>query len=228
MQQIGIFFGTETGTTRLVAKKIQARLGEAIAAKPLNVNRIEPADMLQYDALILGTPSYGVGQIPGHFAGCLESNWEEFLAKMPADVSLRGKRIALFGLGAQERYAERFASSLRRLHDVLLGWGAEIVGGWTTEGYTFEQSAALQERYAERFASSLRRLHDVLLGWGAEIIGGWPTEGYTFEQSAAVVDGRFVGLVIDQRTQGMLTDARLNDWVALVRPLLLARLGLAA
>jgi len=157
MQQIGIFFGTETGTTRLVAKKIQARLGEAIAAKPLNVNRIEPAQLLAHDALILGTPSYGVGQIPGHSAGCLESNWEEFLAKMPADVTLRGQ-------------------------------------------------------------------HDVLLGLGAEIIGGWPTEGYTFEQSAAVVEGRFVGLVIDQRTQGMLTDARLDAWVDQVRPLLLERL----
>jgi flavodoxin I len=177
MNKIGIFFGTETGTTRLIAKRIHARLGDEIAAKPLNVNRIEPSDMLQYDALILGTPSYGVGEIPGHTAGCLESNWEEFLAKMPqADFS--GKRIALFGLGAQERYTERFASSLRRLHDTLLGFGAEIVGPWSTEGYTFEHSAS-------------------------------------------VIDGHFVGLVIDQRTQGMHTEARLDAWVAQVRPLLL-------
>ncbi len=180
MDKIGIFFGTETGTTRLVAKKIHARLGEALAAKPLNVNRIEPAELLRYDALVLGTPSYGVGEMPGRSAGCLEANWEEFLAKMPADVDLRGKRVALFGLGAQERYAERFASSLRRLHDVFANWGAEIVGHWSTEGYVFEQSAS-------------------------------------------VVDGRFVGLVIDQRTQGMLTEERLDAWVAQVRPLLLAR-----
>jgi hypothetical protein len=59
---------------------------------------------------------------------------------------------------------------------------------------------------------------------GAEIVGGWPTEGYTFEQSAAVVDGRFVGLVIDQRTQGLLTEARLDAWVDQVRPLLVERL----
>lgn len=184
MNKIGIFFGTETGTTRLIAKKIHARLGDAIAAKPVNVNRIEPEDMLQYDVLILGTPSYGVGQIPGHTAGCLESNWEEFLAKMPhADFS--GKRIAMFGLGAQERYAERFASSLRRLYDTFLGFGADIVG-----------------------ASS--------------------TEGYTFEHSASVIDDRFVGLVIDQRTQGMHTDARLDAWVAQVRPQLLERLAQAA
>lgn len=185
MDRIGIFFGTETGTTRLVAKKIHARLGDGLAAKPLNVNRIEPADMLQYDALILGTPSYGIGQMPGRTAGCLEANWEEFLAKLPADADFSGKRIALFGLGAQERYAERFASSLRRLHDVLLDYGAEI-------------------------------------------IGGWPVEGYTFEHSASVIDGRFVGLVIDQRTQGMHTDARLDAWVEQVKPLLLEKVTQAA
>lgn len=176
---IGIFFGTETGTTRLVAKKIHARLGEAVAAKPLNVNRTPPTQFLAHDALILGTPSYGVGQMPGHSAGCLESNWEEFLATLPPGSSLRGKRVALFGLGAQERYAERFASSLRRLYDVCVDLGAEMVGAW-------------------------------------------PTEGYSFEHSAAVLDGRFVGLVIDQRTQGMHTEARLDAWVALVKPQLLA------
>lgn len=31
MNKIGIFFGTETGTTRLIAKKIHARLGACLA-----------------------------------------------------------------------------------------------------------------------------------------------------------------------------------------------------
>ncbi|PKO57429.1 MAG: flavodoxin, partial [Betaproteobacteria bacterium HGW-Betaproteobacteria-19] len=159
MNRIGIFFGTETGTTRLIAKKIHKKLGDDIAAKPLNVNRIALDDMLRYEALILGTPSYGIGEIPGRSAGCLEPNWEEFLAQFEsADFS--GKRVALFGLGAQERYSDRFASSLLRLYEVFKGFGAEIVGSW-------------------------------------------PTDGYTFDHSAAIVDGRFVGLVIDARTQGM-------------------------
>lgn len=184
MDKIGIFFGTETGTTRLIAKKIHAKLGEALADKPLNVNRTQPADFLRYDALILGTPSYGVGQMPGRSAGCLESNWEEFLALLgPADLS--GKRIALFGLGAQERYSERFASSLRRLHDALQAMGAEL-------------------------------------------IGQWPTEGYTFEHSASVVDGQFVGLVLDHRTQGLHTEARIDAWLAIVTPQLQSRLAQTA
>ncbi|AWI76322.1 flavodoxin [Parazoarcus communis] len=184
MNRIGIFFGTETGTTRLIAKKIHKKLGDDIAAKPLNVNRIALADMLQYDALILGTPSYGIGEIPGRSAGCLEPNWEEFLAQFEsADFS--GKRVALFGLGAQERYSDRFASSLLRLYEVFKGFGAEIVGSW-------------------------------------------PTDGYTFDHSAAIVDGRFVGLVIDARTQGMHTDERIDIWLETVKPLLLEKVGMSA
>jgi flavodoxin I len=57
MNKIGLFFGTETGTTRLIAKKMQKKLGDEVCDKPLNVNRITPDEMLKYDALILGTPS---------------------------------------------------------------------------------------------------------------------------------------------------------------------------
>ena len=183
MKKIGMFFGTETGTTRLIAKKLHKLLGDEIADKPVNVNRITPADMLQYDALILGTPSYGVGDIPGKSAGCLEPNWEEFLVQMQAP-DFSGKRIAMFGLGAQERYSERFASSLITLYNLFKGYGAEMIGDWSTEGYTFQHSGS-------------------------------------------VVDGRFVGLVIDQRTQGMYTEERLAQWVAQIKPQLLAHLNAA-
>lgn len=184
MQKIGMFFGTETGTTRLIAKKIHKLLGADIADKPINVNRIQADDFLQYDALILGTPSYGVGDIPGLSAGCLERNWEEFLAQF-GSPDLSGKRIAMFGLGAQERYSERFASSLIALYRVFEGLGAEMIGDWSTDGYTFEHSAS-------------------------------------------VVDDRFVGLVIDQRTQSMYTEERLKQWVEQVKPQLLQKLQQAA
>ena len=41
------------------------------------------------------------------------------------------------------------------------------------------------------------------------------------------MDGRFVGLVIDQRTQSMQTDDRIDRWLALVKPLLLEKIGVA-
>ncbi|WP_018276075.1 flavodoxin [Teredinibacter turnerae] len=180
MDKIGFFFGTETGTTRLVAKKLYKLIGDERIAKPVNVNRITAEEFLQYDAYILGTPSYGVGEIPGLAAGCLEKNWAEFLSQL-GSPDLSGKRIAMFGLGAQERYAERFASSLKALHDVFAGLGAEMIGQWQNEGYVFENSAAL-------------------------------------------VNDKFVGLVIDQRTQSMFTDERLKAWIADVLPALEAKL----
>lgn len=178
MDKIGIFFGTESGSTRLVAKKIQKALGDGLCDKPVNVNRTTPDDMLRYDALILGTPSYGDADIPGKgISECVEPNWVEFLAQVPKGASFTGKRIAFFVLGAQERYADRFCSSL----------------------------LPLVQAFKEQ---------------GADIVGDWPIDGYTFENSAAVVDGRFLGLAIDQRTQSMLTDERIKNWLAQVQPLL--------
>jgi len=142
MNKIGIFFGTDTGSTRLVAKKIFSMLGNELADKPKNINRTRVAELLQYDALILGTPSYGLGDLPGLATGCLEPNWLEFAPYLD-DADLSGKRVALFGLGNQERYADRFASSMIHLYRLFYGYGADIVGHWSTEGYQFEHSHAV-------------------------------------------------------------------------------------
>lgn len=142
MSKIGIFFGTDTGTTRLVAKKIFSKLGEDLADKPKNINRTRLTEFLQYDSYILGTPSYGVGDMPGLAVGCQEANWAEFAPYLD-DVDLSGKRIALFGLGHQERYADRFASSLIQLYRLFYGQGATIIGRWPTDGYEFKHSAAI-------------------------------------------------------------------------------------
>ncbi|PPC90801.1 MAG: flavodoxin [Methylobacter sp.] len=177
MSKIGIFFGTDTGSTRLVAKKIHSLLGDELADKPKNINRCQPAELLAYDALILGTPSYGVGDLPGLSAGCQEASWAEFVPYLD-NLDFRGKKIALFGLGHQERYASRFASSLIRLYHVFYATGADIVGRWSTEGYQFEHSDS-------------------------------------------IIDGKFVGLVLDQRGQPHLTEERVKTWLTQVMPLLL-------
>ncbi len=177
MSKIGIFFGTDTGSTRLVAKKIYSILGPIIADKPKNINRARVDELLAYDALILGTPSYGIGEMPGLAVGCQEANWAEFVPNLDG-VNLSGKRVALFGLGHQERYASRFASSLIQLYRVFYGLGAEI-------------------------------------------IGQWDIDGYEFKHSDSIINNQFVGLVLDQRGQPHLTDARLQTWLEQVTPLLL-------
>ncbi|CDQ15286.1 MULTISPECIES: flavodoxin [Klebsiella] len=146
MANIGIFFGTDTGKTRKIAKLIHKQLGEAAAA-PVNINRATLADLLAYPALLLGTPTLGDGQLPGLEAGGESESWAEFIRNL-GDVSLQGKTVALFGLGDQRGYPDNFASGLRPLYDALRARGATMIGSWPNEGYEFSASSALE---GERF-----------------------------------------------------------------------------
>ncbi|MEG3617459.1 flavodoxin [Magnetovibrio sp. PR-2] len=147
MPPIGLFFGTDTGKTRKIAKTIYKRYGnEEVLAKPLNVNRIEPADMLAYDKLILGTSTLKGGQLPGLDSTAQMEGWLEFLPKLEAaGADFTGKTIALYGLGCQEKYPDTFVDGLGILHDFLKERGANFVGAWSSAGYTFNASKAQGE-----------------------------------------------------------------------------------
>ena len=142
MNKIGIFFGTDSGTTRLIAKKISKALGDGLADSPLNINRITPQDLLQYQLLILGTPTYGDGTVPGKSTGVVAGSWEEFLPLLE-NMDLSDKIIALYGLGNQDKYPQRFADGLMQLYVALKKQGAILIGSWSVEGYTFEQSKSV-------------------------------------------------------------------------------------
>ncbi|MFA6951080.1 MAG: flavodoxin [Lentimicrobiaceae bacterium] len=45
------------------------------------------------------------------------------------------------------------------------------------------------------------------------VVGFWPTKGYSFFYSTAEMDGRFVGLAIDEDSQPELTEERITRWV---------------
>lgn len=141
MSKVGIFFGTDTGTTRKVAKMIYKELGEALADKPLNINRVDADTLLGYELLILGTPTYGSGELPGLSAECQAESWEEFMPNFD-DMDLSGKKVALYGLGDQVNYSEEFLDALGELFEAVEEAGAEICGEWSTDGYEYEASGA--------------------------------------------------------------------------------------
>lgn len=171
MTTIGIFFGTDTGNTRKVAKQIAKQLGDA-AAKPENIKNVSVDDLLAYDVLILGSPTYGDGELPGLTAGTSTESWEEFLPNL-AGTDFSGKTIALFGLGDQVGYPGNFVDALGTIYDAFADCGAKFIG----------------------FTSN---------------------EGYDFNQSKALLGDQFVGLVLDEDNQKDLSEARLNNWLAVI------------
>ncbi|MGB0661471.1 MAG: flavodoxin [Mangrovicoccus sp.] len=144
MAKIGIFFGTDTGKTRMVAKKIKKGFDDETMAKPLNVNRTEVEDFMAYDFLILGSPTLGEGILPGKSADCDNESWEEFLPKLE-DQDFTGKTIAIYGLGDQVTYPMEFVNAIGILYEFFDERGATIVGRWSTEGYEFEDSTAVED-----------------------------------------------------------------------------------
>lgn len=143
MAKVGIFFGTDTGTTRRIAKTIARSLGAETADKPVNIRNAAVDDLLNYDVLILGTPTYGDGELPGKSTGNLSDSWEEFLPKLKG-MDFAGKKVALYGPGDQKKYSDNFVSAMRFLYDAFADCGAEIIGHCAAdENYVFKQSKAV-------------------------------------------------------------------------------------
>jgi flavodoxin I len=141
MDKIGIYFGTDTGRTRRIAKLIAQKLGDRAQA-PLNINRALIEDFLAHDLLILGTPTYGDGELPGLATGLAQESWAEFLPRLQGrDMS--GQTVALFGLGDQDKYGSEFVDALLPVYEAVTKCGACVIGAWPTDGYEFKASQAM-------------------------------------------------------------------------------------
>ncbi len=133
MQKIGIFFGSTTGSTAKVAHLIRLGLGELVKVCK-SIQDASPAELAACDGLVLGVSTWEGGQMQEH--------WRDFLPKLER-MDLRGKTVALFGLGSQAGYSGRFMDALGELHQKVTARGAKVVGEWPIEGYRFEASAAV-------------------------------------------------------------------------------------
>jgi len=99
-------------------------------------------DLLAYDTLILGVPTYGEGQLPGLSTGNATASWEEFLPTL-AGQDFSGKKVAIYGLGNQKSYPTEFVDAMFYLYEQFEQCGATLIGAWATDGYNFKASKAV-------------------------------------------------------------------------------------
>lgn len=71
--------------------------------------------------------------------------------------------------------------------------------------------------YPRNFVDAMGILAKDLIAVGAKVIGQWPIKGYNFTDSEAVIDGKFIGLAIDEDYEADKTISRVNEWVDLVK-----------
>ncbi len=157
-----VVYGSSTGTCEAIAEKIAEKLG----CEAINVQDLTADVVSENQNLILGTSTWGAGE--------LQDDWFDGL-KVLQDSDLSEKTIALFGCGDCESYGDTF------------------VGG-------------------------IGELYNCIKESGARFIGAVDTDGYTFDDSEAVVDGKFVGLPLDDVNEDDKTDDRIEAWISLISP----------
>lgn len=165
MKKIAVIYGSTTDNTKTVAKQVASLLSSA-EVDVIDVAHLKVEQLAQYPNLILGTSTWGSGD--------LQDDWDGFLSKLKG-ADLGGKVVALFGLGDSSSYPDTFVDGMAYLYDAVKDNGCTLVGTVSPEGYSHSSSNA-------------------------------------------EVDGRFVGLPLDEDNESDQTDARLSAWIAEIEP----------
>jgi flavodoxin, long chain len=132
MKRIAIFYGTVTGNTETVAKRINNQLFEM--ADLIDVAHVTIGDMDKYDFLLMGTPTYGKGG--------LQNDWKTFLPELKK-VDMNTKTVALFGLGDSVGHPDTFVDGMGIIYQALKDSDCMIVGRCPSDEYSFVGSEAL-------------------------------------------------------------------------------------
>lgn len=131
MKKIGIFYGSTTGTTHEVADKIAEKLN-VDSADIYDVADCAPSDVAPYDLLVLGSSTWGDGE--------LQEDWQSFIDGLE-QLDLSGKEIAIFGVG-DETMSDTFCNAVGELYHRLQKTGAKFVAPFNADGYDFAHTGA--------------------------------------------------------------------------------------
>jgi flavodoxin I len=135
MAKIGLFYGTQTGNTQTIAELIQQEMGGDGIVDIIDVAQADSGDFAGYDYLIIGCPTWNVGE--------LQSDWEGFYDQLD-NINFSNKKVAYFGAGDQVGYADNFQDAMGILEERISELGGTTVGHWPTTGYDFNESKAVK------------------------------------------------------------------------------------
>ena len=129
----GIIYSSYTGLTFDITTIIEKYL-DLLKLEVLEVSSINSNDFLRFDFLMLGVPTWFVGE--------LEPEWDDYFPDFE-NIDFTGKDIAIFGLGDQYGYPDNFVDGIGILAEVIIKNGGNIVGYWPNKGYDFNKSIGL-------------------------------------------------------------------------------------
>jgi flavodoxin I len=70
-----------------------------------------------------------------------------------------------------------------------------------------------QYAFGESYVGAIKILYDIIIKNNGKIIGFTSPEGYLYKESDALIDGKFVGLALDEENQRNKTPDRIKNWI---------------
>ena len=135
--KLGIFYGTTTGSTEEVADDLAVLLGTETVDTCENIENLQLSDLQGYDVLILGVPTWDIGELPYDWAALYDTL---------SDYRFEKTQVVMFGLGDQEGYPDTFLDAMGIVYRGFLERGAKGgIGFWPCASYTFTGSLATYE-----------------------------------------------------------------------------------
>ena len=131
MKKTVIIYGTSPGTCEDLAGRIGAKLG---VDNIINVTDMDDSVIADNDNLILGTSTWGAGE--------MQDDWYDGI-KVIENADLSGKTVALFGCGDAESYPDTFVGGMAEIYNAVKKAGANVIGAVATDGYTFDESESV-------------------------------------------------------------------------------------
>lgn len=135
MKKTGVFYGSTTGTTESVARTIAEKLGIP-SSDVYDVSKMTADVAGSYEALILGTSTWGDGE--------LQDDWYDGI-KVLKGMDLSGKTVVLFGCGDSESYSDTFCDGMGILFEDLKNSGCRFIGAVPDADYTYSSSIAVTD-----------------------------------------------------------------------------------
>jgi flavodoxin I len=135
--KIGMFIGSTTGKTESVASLIQEEFGGKDILEIHDISECEAKDFNIYDTVIIGCPTWNIGD--------LQSDWEEFIEDSIEDLELKGKKIAYFGTGDQCDYPDSYQDAIGLIEEQCSNKGAITCGTHKDDSHEFNDSKAFKD-----------------------------------------------------------------------------------
>lgn len=132
MKKTIVVFGSSTGTCEGIANEIAGKLG----VEAVNVQDFDADKVAENDNLLLGTSTWGVGEV--------QDDWYDGL-KVIKGADLSGKTVALFGCGDSCSYSDSFCGGMAELYSAVKEAGAKVIGEVDAADYTYDDSEAVQD-----------------------------------------------------------------------------------